>query len=418
MLEAKKKRALIIDPLVSAPYLAESIKRSDIEIIALYTRADQLSERERKIRICPELFTQTIYFSPASEKLEELAKQIRALDVDFIFSGCESSIPLTDQLLQLLDMPYKNNPTTSLARCDKYHMQEALKRVGLPSIAQMIIASRTLLPQQISELKEWPFPLLAKPRDGAGSAGVKTVHSLAELQTHLKNAPTRALSTEINDFVLQELLVGDEYFVDTFSALGQHAIVSVQRYRKTDFQGHAIYRYCEIVDPQSCEYKIASEYVISVLNAVELANGFAHTELFLTATGPRLIEVNPRISGALGFPNKMAEKTVGISQPQALTEFLTNGSLNLAERQLTAYGRVVFLQNWHPRVIGELNVAKLRELPSYVEHRTLHPSGTVLGMPSSLPDTVAYVLLVNPDQGQLIKDYEQLKYWEEHDELF
>ena len=417
-MDAKKIRIVVVDPLISGAYLADTLKRFSVETIVIYTLADALSEHERKVRIRPELFAQAIYFSPQTDDLSVLVEKVRALKVDYILYGCESTVDITDQLTHLLGVPYGNNPATSSERWDKYDMQEAVKKAHLPHIFQMKVLARTLSVQQMAELKAWHFPVIAKPSNGAVSIGVKVLASIDALKSYLKLAPEKSLAVNIEDYVVQELLIGDEYFVDTFSALKQHVVVSVQRYCKTSVNGHPIYRYVEMIDPSSVEYQVAREYVLKVLDAVELENGFSHTELCLTANGPRLIEVNPRISGALGFVNKLAEKTVGTSQPQVLAEFLKSGQLNLTPRKLQAYGRVVLLQNWLPRTIGEMDVKKLRQLASYVEHLVLYPAGSTLNAPVSLLDTVAYVLLVNADQAQLETDYAQLQQWEENHELF
>ena len=56
---------------------------------------------------------------------------------------------------------------------------------------------------------QWvPYPCIVKPRQGRGSRGVAIVHSEQELQAHIVLSRRRS-----EDFIVQELLVGQEYTV-------------------------------------------------------------------------------------------------------------------------------------------------------------------------------------------------------------
>lgn len=406
-----------IDPIISTTYLVEALKHKNLRLIAVYSLTD-LAPEEKTLRYKPELFDHVIYVDD-KKNIVPIAEQLKNLNVNYIFYGYEASVPLADKLSQLVCPKYANNPATSLFRLDKFHMQDILKEKSISHIHQMKIHNNNLVMEQLKELNDWNFPVIIKPTQGVLSIGVKKCFSVAEIAEFLNTQSHASLHSEevLEDFVAQECLSGDEYFVDTFSLEGRHYLVSVQRYEKINYEGSPIYRYFEVVDPISEEWKSCSEYVFKVLDAVELKNGFGHTELFLTSKGPILIEVNPRISGASGFPNIMTEETLKISQPKILLDQIFHQDYS-APSKLFKFGRIVCLQNWAPKKMGEFNVDLIKTLASYHSHLMLKKPGSFLGIPSTLGDTVAFVLLININNEALLEDYNKLIGWEQNQVLF
>lgn len=297
-------------------------------------------------------------------------------------------------------------------------MNEILKKHAISEVHQMNIKNDASLHEQLKEIQDWKFPVFVKPARGSGSIGAKKCHSIKEIEDLVSRDDILMHEQEtIQDYIVQEFLTGTEYFVDTFSLSGKHQICSVQSYQKLQFKGYPIYRYMEIVDPVGDIWKICSEYVLKVIAAIGLKNGFGHTELILTDSGPALIEVNPRISGGFGFINKLAEGTLNKSQPDLLIDNIL--SIPYAPiTHLINYGRVVCMQNWQAQNLHELNTEMLGQLSSYKDSQMIKQPNTFCDEPKSLLDTVAFVLLVNKDKEKLEQDYVKLIAWEKENKIF
>ncbi len=140
--------------------------------------------------------------------------------------------------------------------------------------------------------------------------------------------------------------------------------------------------------------------------------------MFVTEHGPRLVEVNSRISGAQGFLNKLHNLAYGQDQTKIMAELLLQQEKPLAQSFANRYGRIVMLQNWQPKKMQELNHTLLTSLSSYIEHCPLKSVGDSLEISRTLNDTVAFVLLGNQDKTQVLADYQQLMEWEAQDRLF
>ncbi len=349
-----------------------------------------------------------------------MAQQLIKAGVTRIYYGSELSVPLADQLAKQVCPQWANEESTSLCRSDKYAMQEALNVAGLPSVKQ-IKMPLVLSSDDEKKLQELEFPVVIKPINHGGAFGVTICHNREQVENALKELTVNNLyNYKTEHFLAQECLIGQEYFIDTFSEKGKHWISGIQRYQRDLTSGSPINRYAEMIDPEELSAKICIEYVLEVLSALGLQNGFAHTEVMLTANGPRLIEVNPRISGAHGTSNKLFQ-LCGFSSQVALLVASCQNQLVSPQSSVSKgqYGRKVYLQNREEqRKLQPLNKELLATLPSFVEATMLKTPGMCVSLPKTLMDTIAFVLLVNKDDKQLIADHQKITEWESAGELF
>jgi carbamoyl-phosphate synthase large subunit len=128
----------------------------------------------------------------------------------------------------------------------------------------------------------WTFPVIVKPRRGAGSRGVRLVPDRAALEAI---GPDESL-------IIQENLPGDEYSVDVLSAGDGTVVAAVPRTRTRVDSGVSIAG--RTVHDDGLESTAAA-----VARAIGL-RGVANVQLRRDTEGvPALLEVNPRFPGAL-----------------------------------------------------------------------------------------------------------------------
>ncbi len=128
----------------------------------------------------------------------------------------------------------------------------------------------------------WDFPIIVKPRRGAGSRGVRLVHdrtALAELG-------------EDDTLIAQELLPGDEFSVDVFANAAGSVIAAVPRTRTRVDSGVSI-------AGRTVRDDTLEATATAVAEAIGLV-GVANVQLRYDVNGePALLEVNPRFPGAM-----------------------------------------------------------------------------------------------------------------------
>lgn len=147
------------------------------------------------------------------------------------------------------------------------------------------------------------LPCIVKPCDGFASIGIVQVEDAAALRAALtailrgldygargKSLGTRAL--------VEQLLDGPEVSVETVSSHGKTEVVGVtgKHFDRTESPFELGFE----LPPRlgADEARRAAEHALAVCAALGVTHGFTHMEMRMTAEGPRVIEVNPRLGGA------------------------------------------------------------------------------------------------------------------------
>lgn len=144
------------------------------------------------------------------------------------------------------------------------------------------LTPRTVLAGPDAAAIDWEYPVFAKPRQGAGSRGVRLVPDRAALD---------ALPTD-EGLVVQDFLPGEEYSVDVIADAAGDVVAAVPRTRARVDSGVAIAGRT-LHDPE------LEDAAASIARAIGLV-GVANVQLRRDRAGRAvLLEVNPRFPGAL-----------------------------------------------------------------------------------------------------------------------
>lgn len=188
-----------------------------------------------------------------------------------------------------LKLPYHSAATIHYTR-QKDAMRQVLREANLdPTVAQSVETA-----DDIKAFGErYGYPLVLKPRDGRASMGVSIIRSAAEIPTAQAWFEAGAAG---HAMLVEEYLSGEEYSVEAFSEHGQHHVICVTQKFK-DPQTSVETGHCLPAPlPQATVVEITS-FVAQVLTALDLQNGPSHTEIILTARGPRIVETHARLAG-------------------------------------------------------------------------------------------------------------------------
>jgi biotin carboxylase len=200
---------------------------------------------------------------------------------------------------------------------DKARMRERLAARGVSPVASAVGRST----QDVQGfVKTHGFPIIVKPIRESGSLAVFRIHDHKDVQAVAGRF--RSLddgrwvvgdlfrADSFDDFLMEEYLDGPEMSVETLSFDGRHVVVATTA--KEEFGGGGFVE-LGISQPYDCSAEVLAEVtqlVTEFLDAVELRNGPAHTELRLTSRGPRIIESHNRIGG-YGL-NELVEMVYGV----------------------------------------------------------------------------------------------------------
>jgi len=207
--------------------------------------------------------------------VDELIALCAADEIDVLFSTVDVELPPLARR--------RGELTAALAAPGLDTLETCLDKFALAvRCAPLLRTPITHLVGPASSAVEWDFPIIVKPRSGAGSRGVRLVHSRADLD---------ALGDD-ESLIAQELLPGDEYSVDVIANAEGHVVAAVPRTRTRVDSGVSIAG----LTVRDAELEATAT---AVAQAIGLT-GVANVQLRRDTNGvPALLEVNPRFPGAM-----------------------------------------------------------------------------------------------------------------------
>ncbi|MDP1604266.1 MAG: ATP-grasp domain-containing protein [Legionella sp.] len=187
------------------------------------------------------------------------------------------------------------SPAATLDLCrDKYKLLSYCEDTGLTPSFCLMTETTTIS----------TFPCFAKPRLGAGSRGVLTIHNKKELQQLPKDS----------SYLVQELLPGEEYSVDVYISSKGDALAAVPRLRMKIDSGIAV----------ACQTKIYPELSAMALEIAKKTGILYVANIQFKANADnqfKLLEINPRFPGTLPLT-----AAAGIDIPKLLIKDISNES--------------------------------------------------------------------------------------------
>ncbi len=230
------------------------------------------------------------------ESLDELVERLSGEDIACIIPGSEYGIVYADLLTTALGFP-GNDPESTYRRTTKFGMHESLREAGLRYIPSRMVRCKEDIESFWEEFS--PDKVVVKPDASVGTLGLSVCEDVDSAVKAVEGIlGTTSWTGDVIDHVLvQEMIGGDEYIVNTVSRNGVHKITDVWLYTKVEMGGGVVpIGVRTVTDPDDRERGLA-EYALRVLDAVGLREGPSHLEIKMDAKGPVLIEVNARPMG-------------------------------------------------------------------------------------------------------------------------
>ena len=244
--------------------------------------------------------------------------------IEAVLCGSDGGLACAERLQHTL-LPQCSNGIDP-ARRDKYLANERLRRARMAVAAQAVPKDWQSAEDFLTKLvSDDGLLAVLKPRRGTASVGVFVARSMEqarEIYTVLSNSLVSIDTSELqasNQVVVQELLDGDEWIVDTVSRGGEHKVVALWRYDKGAANNAPFVYFGAQLMPATAAEADLIEYACSTLDALSWKWGPAHIEIRRTRDGPRLIEVNAGRCNGLDF-KLLADLCYGYNQFDATVD--------------------------------------------------------------------------------------------------
>lgn len=400
--------AVVVDPYSSGNLLAPALRK--VGVVPVAVRSTDRPPEVYASSYRPGNFDSIIVHNGL---IGETVERLRALAPVCVLAGTECGVELADQLAAVLTPERANNPALAAARRHKAAMGAAVAAAGLPAMRQVCTADAAEVTAWIERAGLRGRDLVVKPPNSAGSDGVTHVRAGVGWPAAFgRLLGERNKLGLVNDEVLvQEYLTGTEYVVDTCTFDGVHAVVDICRYRKLHIAGQmAVYDYMEWLPYDTAGHTELLAFATGVLDAVGVRFGAAHTEIMMTAGGPRLIEVNARIAGA-GVP-RFCQEATGDNQVDRLARYCAGDRAFPAGFALRRRVRgVLFVARTSGVLRNADEYQQVRSLPSHYDSVINVRSGDHVTATRDLfsSHALGYVILAHDRPEQVQADYDMVR---------
>ncbi|TDU86919.1 biotin carboxylase [Kribbella voronezhensis] len=216
--------------------------------------------------------------------------------IDGVLCWDEARILQTAHVAEALGLP--GGDVEMINRCrDKHLTRTALAEHGVPQPVSVLVET---VDEAIETADKLGYPVILKPRALAASLGVVKVNSAAELKDNWEFAHDTTVPEAPHydvKVLVEEFADGYEISIDSAIFHGQVTPFCLAR-KEIGYPPYAeeIGHFVDAADPLLADQELM-QVLADAHAAIGFTDGVTHTEIMITADGPKVIEINARIGG-------------------------------------------------------------------------------------------------------------------------
>jgi len=229
-------------------------------------------------------------FTDRTAYADAIRAAVREIGADHVWHvGSEESMMLAYEVADELGTAV-NSPRSVALLNDKLAMRTLLRDKGLSSVR---FATAERWPDVAALLADFTLPVVVKPTTLSASRGTFLLTDPADLPAW--GAELAAYHHD-GPLLVEEYLRGPEFSVETLTVRGEHHVIGVTR-KLLGPLPHFVELGHLFPEPDTTEAREVAALAVALLDTVGYQCGPAHTEVILTADGPRIVESQARLGG-------------------------------------------------------------------------------------------------------------------------
>lgn len=331
----------------------------------------------------------------AVQEVLSSAQEIGVERIAGVYSPMSQYAELAAVVAETLGLPHSDPSAVAICR-DKFATRARLAENGFTDVRFTVI-------KEPSELA--PFfeacnrAVVLKPRVSSGATGVRICTDVDDALRHTRTL-LKSPGYDGSGIAVEEYITGAQYGVEIFDGRA----LCVRRKHITAPPASLPYGHdVPAQDPPDVCAALAAhaEQAVKVVGYVQ---GAAHVEVRMGPRGPALIEINPRLSGALGPEN--VKQATGIDLVEACIQFACDLPYDLNPKFSRASAVRHLLRSGAPvRTVEGTEQAK--RVPGVIEVGTFPKWFHRRGPAMSYSDRIAYVVSQGDTPQQAIDSAEK-----------
>lgn len=276
---------------------------------------------------------------------------------------------------------------TALNATNKAEMRKCFKAHGVPIPDFYIVRERN---EFINAAKNFTSKFIVKPADNSGNRGVELITDVSNTEVLNQAFDYSKNFSRDGRILLEEYMEGDEFSVETMSIAGECHIIQI-----TDKLTSGAPYFVEMGHTQPTKYNTEiknriAEVTKAGVKALGITYGPSHTEIKLTSTGPKIVEIGARLGGGC-ITTHLVPLSTGINMVEANIRIVLGEKPDL-QQKFEKGAAIRFVQSPVGILKSIAGVEDIRKIPGIVEVGFFKEIGERISELHNGLDRVGYVI--------------------------
>lgn len=294
---------------------------------------------------------------------------------------------------------------TALNCTNKAYMRDCLKEHEVPIPEYFRVFSKEQYDKAIGYFRENCIPCIVKPADNSGSRGVDKLNDLYDLGAVNSAFTYSKENSRSGEIVVEEYMDGAEVSVETLSIKGTCHVIQI-----TDKLTSGAPYFVEMghnepsMLPEEVKESIAE--VAKVANkAVGIEDGPSHTEIKVTKSGPKIVELGARLGGD-NITTFLVPLSTGVDMVKCCIQIALGEEPDI-EKKFNKGSAIRYLKTDVGKIESIIGVEDAREMPGVKAVELVYGVGDEAKEIYSSVDRVGFVIAQDETPERAIEDAEK-----------
>lgn len=287
---------------------------------------------------------------------------------------------------------------TAVKATNKAVMRECLEQNGVPVPKFYKVHTKE---EYLEAVKQFPVDCIIKPADNSGSRGVFLINDTSDVVSVEYAYEYSKQYSRSGDIVVEEYMTGPEVSVETLCVNGECHVIQITDKLTTGAPNFVEMGHSQpsLLSQDTCE-KI-KEVAIAANYAVGIQNGPSHTEIKVTPSGPKIVEIGARLGGD-NITTHLVPLSTGIDMVEACINIALGEEPNIKNREEKA-SAIRYFKNDIGVIQSIEGIEDAKQIPEVKQISIVHDVGSSVGEIHSSVDRVGFVIAQADNQNDAIE---------------
>lgn len=289
----------------------------------------------------------------------------------------------------------------SIYATDKAAMRKRMEECGVPiPVYHEILSYKDLL--EIAT--KMPDKFILKPADNAASRGVVMIDK--KENPDLEEIYNYTVKYSRSGKVLaEEYMEGPEVSVESYTINGEPHIITITDKIVTELPFFVELGHTEPSRLSFEQQDNIREVAVKAIKAIGMQNGPNHTEIKVTPTGAKLVEIAARLGGDF-ITSKLVPLSTGVDMIDCSFATLLGEEIK-CQKTVSRGSSIRFIQGRKGTLVSVNGVEKASEMPGVQEVEIYMKPGDYIKQPENSSDRIGHIIAVGKDADEAAYNAEE-----------